>query len=67
MAPDIASSTKEQRIAYINQTFWCRSDCDSCGICQIFNGEEPLTVYADYIEGKRTFQEISEEVRGGRT
>lgn len=66
MAPDIETSTKEQRIEYINRTFWCRSDCDSCGICQIFHGKEPLTVYEDYIEGRRTFREISEEYRGNR-
>lgn len=64
MAPDIETSTKEERIEYINKTFWCRSDCDSCGICYIFHGKEPLTVYEDYIEGKRTFREISEEYRG---
>lgn len=63
MAPDIETSTREQRIAYIKQTFWCRSDCDSCGICQIFHGKDPLAVYADYIDGKRTFREISEEYR----
>lgn len=63
MAPDIETSTREQRLEYINKTYWCRSDCDSCGICQVFRGKDPLTVYEDYIEGKRTFQEISEEYR----
>jgi hypothetical protein len=29
----------------------------------VFRGKEPLIVYADYIEGVRTFQEISEEYR----
>lgn len=63
MEPDINTSTKEERLAYINKTFWCRSDCDSCGICQVFRGKEPLLVFADYIEGKRTFREISQEYR----
>ena len=44
MEPDINTSTKEERLAYINKTFWCRSDCDSCGICQVFRGKEPLLV-----------------------
>lgn len=66
MEPDINTSTKEERLAYINKTFWCRGDCDSCGICQVFHGKEPLLVFADYIEGKRTFREISEEYRSGR-
>jgi hypothetical protein len=63
MAPDIVTSTKEEREAFIRKTYWCRGDCDSCGICQVFRGKEPLIVYADYIEGVRTFQEISEEYR----
>lgn len=63
MEPDLETSTKEQRIAYINKTFWCRSDCDSCGICQVFHGKEPLIVFEDYIEGKRAFREILEEYR----
>lgn len=63
MEPDIATSTKEERMAYISETFRCRSDCDNCGICRVFRGKEPLLVFADYIEGKRTFQEISQEYR----
>jgi hypothetical protein len=63
MAPDIANSTREEREIFIKKTYWCRGDCDSCGICQVFRGKEPLIVYADYIEGVRTFQEISEEYR----
>ena len=63
MIPDIASSTKEQRLAYIRETFRCRNDCDSCGLCQVFRGQEPMIVFADYIEGKRTFQEIMQKYR----
>lgn len=63
MVPDLETSTKEQRAAYIRETFRCRSDCDICGICQVFRGQEPMLVFADYIEGKRTFQEIMGEYR----
>lgn len=63
MAPEIGESTKEEREEYIRQTFWCRSDCDSCGICQVYGGKEPLIVYEDYIEGKKSFQEIAEYYR----
>lgn len=63
MAPELDSSTKEQREEFIKKTFWCRSDCDSCGICRIYGGKEPLIVYADYIEGNKTFLEISEMYR----
>ena len=63
MIPDIASSTKEQRLAYIRETFRCRNDCDSCGLCRVFRSREPLLVFGDYIEGKRTFQEIMQKYR----
>lgn len=63
MPPRIDSSTKEEREEYIKKTFWCRSDCDSCGICQVYGGKEPLIVYEDYIEGKKTFQQIAEMYR----
>lgn len=63
MAPEIQESTKEEREEYIRQTFWCRGDCDSCGICQVYGGKDPLIVYEDYIEGRKTFQEIAEYYR----
>jgi hypothetical protein len=63
MAPDIKNSTREERENFIRETFWCRSDCDSCGICQAFGGREPEIVYEDYIEGRKTFLEVSEQAR----
>lgn len=63
MIPDVETSTQEQRAAYIRETYRCRSDCDSCGICQVFHGREPMIVFEDYIEGKRSFQEILQEYR----
>lgn len=63
MAPELSSSTKEEREAYIRETFWCRSDCDSCGICQVYAGKDPLLVYEEYIEGKKTFLEIAGQYR----
>lgn len=63
MAPEIEHSTEKEREEFIKKTFWCRSDCDSCGICQVFGGKEPLIVYEDYIKGRRTFLEISVQYR----
>lgn len=63
MIPDVETSTQEQRAAYIRETYRCRSDCDSCGICQVFHGKEPMIVFEAYIEGKRSFQEILQEYR----
>lgn len=61
--PDIADSTKQEREQYIKDTFECRGDCDYCGICQVYRGTEPAVVYDEYIEGKKSFQEITEKYR----
>lgn len=63
MAPELLSSTREEREAYIRETFWCRSDCDSCGICQVYGGKDPVIVYEEYISGEKTFQEIADLYR----
>lgn len=57
----IQDTTREQRQAYIDEMFHCRSDCDSCGICQVFKGTSPWEVYQDYIDGKREFEDITKE------
>ena len=56
--PDIADSTVEERRDYIKKKFACRSDCEMCGLCKVFRGKDPETVYEDYIQGKRSFMEI---------
>jgi hypothetical protein len=61
--PDIENSTKEERYQCIKQMFTCKGDCDYCGQCQVFRGKEPEIVYQDYIDGKRSFLEISMEYR----
>jgi hypothetical protein len=63
LAPDIEGSTKQEREAYVRELFTCRGDCDNCGLCAIFKGKEPEIAYADYIEGIRSFREISEQYR----
>lgn len=63
MPPEITNSTKEEREAYIKSTFWCRGDCESCGICRVYRGKDPMIVYEDYINGIATFQEIQASYR----
>ena len=62
-APEIAASTQKQRRDFIENRFRCISDCDQCGICAIFHNRDPLLIYQDYIEGKRSFEEISEDYK----
>ncbi|MBE6099738.1 MAG: hypothetical protein E7197_06735 [Anaerovibrio sp.] len=61
--PDISNSTVLEREKYIKDNFYCRGNCEICGICKVYHGKTPEAVYAEYIAGKRSFQEITEEYR----
>lgn len=63
LAPDILKSTAEQRRDYIKTKYPCISDCDMCGLCKVFHGKDPEMAYDDYIMGRRSFQEVSEDYR----
>lgn len=58
-APEVATSTEEERREYIKRTFPCIADCDMCGLCTVFKGKDPELAYADYIKGKREFMDVS--------
>ncbi len=60
---DILHSTKEERKAFVEQQWECMNHCPSCGKCQILRGNDPLELYDDYIEGKRTYRDITLEIR----
>ena len=62
-APDIANSTKQEREAYVAEKWKCLHDCEMCGKCRILRGKEAENLYADYIAGKRTYMEITLEIR----
>ena len=62
-APDIFSSTVEERRVYIKQRFPCLADCDMCGLCRVFHGKDPENAYADYINGDRSFLEVSADYK----
>lgn len=64
--PDIATSTAEERRAYVRQEYKCISNCKNCGLCKFFRGKEAETAYADYIAGERTFIEVTKEIRDNR-
>ncbi len=59
--PNIETSTTAEREKYIYDNFYCRGNCEICGLCQIYHGKSPELVYSDYIDGKRSFQEIAKE------
>ncbi len=62
-APEIKESTSEERRAYIKERFPCIADCDMCGLCKVFRGKDAETAYADYINGNRSFTEVSADYK----
>ena len=62
-APDIKDSTIEERRAYIKERFPCIADCDMCGLCKVFHGKDAETAYADYINGNRSFTDVSADYK----
>ena len=57
--PEIFESTVDERREYIKKRYPCISDCDMCGLCTVFRGKDPELAYRDYIEGNRSFDEVS--------
>lgn len=61
--PNIDQSTKEERRAYVLDAWKCLNDCESCGKCRILLGRDPETLYADYINGTRSYIDVTLEIR----
>ena len=61
--PRIDSSTREERQAYVLDAWKCLHDCEACRKCCILKGRDAETLYADYIEGKRSYMDITLEIR----
>lgn len=62
-APEIENSTIEERRKYITERFLCIAECDMCGLCTVFHGKDAEQAYDDYIVGKRSFMEVSEDYK----
>lgn len=61
--PSIEVSTREERLAYVLGQWQCLHNCELCGKCNLLRGREAEVVYADYIEGRRSYMEITFEIR----
>ena len=61
--PEISESTIEERREYVKRRFPCIADCDMCGLCKVFRGKDAETAYAAYIQGNRSFLEVSGDYR----
>lgn len=62
-APDIENSTAEERRAFIKAKYPCIADCEMCGLCKVFRGNDAEHAYADYITGKRSYLDVSADYR----
>ena len=60
-SPEIETSTEAERRQYFKNAFPCIADCEMCGLCTVFRGKDPELAYADYISGKRSYLEVSQE------
>ena len=63
--PNKETSTREERIAFVQQAWKCLHDCESCGKCNILKGKDAVTLYAEYIEGKKSYMDVTLEIRNG--
>ena len=61
--PKINESNKDERRAYVIEAWMCMHDCEACGKCRILKGKDAETLYADYIEGTKTYMDITLEIR----
>ena len=61
--PKIDNSTKEERRTYVLDAWKCLHDCETCGKCRILKGRDAEMLYADYIEGMRSYMDITLEIR----
>jgi hypothetical protein len=60
-APDIDHSTRAERERFVIEEFRCKADCDLCGACQFLRGRPAEELYADYIDGLRSFMDVTRE------
>ena len=61
--PKIDESTVEERKAFVLEQWKCLHNCELCGKCSILKGREAELVYADYIDGVRSYMDITFELR----
>ena len=65
-APNIESSTREERLDYVLNEWRCLHNCEICGKCHVLKGRGEEILYADYIDGKRSYMDITLAIRSNR-
>ncbi len=62
-APSIDKSKRDERLAYVLDQWRCLHNCEICGKCSILKGREAEFLYSDYIDGKRSYMDITLNIR----
>lgn len=62
-APDIEKSTREERLAFVQDEWKCLHNRELCGKCHILKGRNEELLYADYIDGKKSYMDVTFEIR----
>ena len=62
-APKIEYSTPEERLEYVQDRWRCLCNCELCGKCNMLRGRNAENVYEDYIAGRRSYMDITLELR----
>lgn len=57
--PAVDTSTTEERRAYVAQQWECLHQCEECGKCHVLHGHPAEELYADYIQGRRSYREVT--------
>lgn len=50
-------------MAYVVNAWKCLHNCNLCGKCNVLKGRSEEVLYADYIDGKRQYMDITLEIR----
>ena len=61
--PNIENSSEEERLAYVLEQWKCLHNCELCGKCSILKGRNAELLYADYVNGKRSYMDITFDIR----
>lgn len=61
--PLMEQFTREERRAYVLDAWKCLHNCELCGKCHVLKGQDVETLYADYIEGRRSYMEVTLDIR----
>ena len=61
--PNIENSSEEERLAYVLEQWKCLHNCELCGKCSILKGRNAELLYADYVNGQRSYMDITFDIR----